>query len=389
MLNKGDKPTRVCKSFFCNTLDISQSSLSYHAKHIRSPETDMARPLKQGKHRKKFVSDDMIEEVKSHINSFPRESWHNCWGEGKSYIRRDLKSLWQMYVLYVQATQQPVKYHTYAKVFNDEPNIAFFASTKEGCAKCAAYDKLAKKSVKATAEHNRHLGKIQQALDEKERDLNIATEQNVAVICFDLENIFNLPDGNACAMFFAGKWETYNVIAKSNKSKTVYNAVWHEGISGRSNEDIASVLNKILKTFLNDHPYIEHLYVWSESCVLMRNSLLSISLTNFLRQPESRKLKSITQKYTVLGHSFITELDSANNALSKASRGMAIGSHPSLIKIVKNLPRTMTHEFKFLYMEREDFKGFGVIASMFNFKCKFFFSFKPVPMKQTKSFFFH
>jgi hypothetical protein len=160
MLNKGDKPTRVCKSFFCNTLDISQSSLSYHAKHIRSPETDMARPLKQGKHRKKFVSDDMIEEVKSHINSFPRESWHNCWGEGKSYIRRDLKSLWQMYVLYVQATQQPVKYHTYAKVFNDEPNIAFFASTKEGCVKCAAYDKLAKKSVKATAEHNRHLGKI-------------------------------------------------------------------------------------------------------------------------------------------------------------------------------------------------------------------------------------
>jgi hypothetical protein len=91
--------------------------------------------------------------------------------------------------------------------------------------------------------------------------------------------------------------------------------MWHEGTAGRTANDITSAIIKILVAFLSDNPRIEHVYVWSDSCVGQnRNSIMATCLVNFLRQPESWKLKSITQMYCVLGHSYITEVDLGHRA---------------------------------------------------------------------------
>jgi hypothetical protein len=113
---------RVCKEFFCNTLDVSASSLSHHLKMLQNPESNFTR---QGKHRKKYVSEARLNEVRDHINSFLCVPSHNCRSDStRKYYRRDVRNIKQMYNWYVQSTDDPVKLHTYAKVFNKEKSIA-------------------------------------------------------------------------------------------------------------------------------------------------------------------------------------------------------------------------------------------------------------------------
>ena len=84
--------------------------------------------------------------------------------------------------------------------------------------------------------------------------------------------------------------------------------LWGENLSGRTGNDIASGLIKILERLIEDRPEIRDLILWSDSCMPQnRNKVMSYALMLFLRN--NTGLNSIVQKYCEPGHNEIQEVD--------------------------------------------------------------------------------
>jgi hypothetical protein len=330
-------------------------------------------------HVKKETSEEQREEVKAHIKSFPLMPSHSCCCDSnRRYISNDIQSIPQMYNYYVVASQSrvPVKIHTYRKIFVKEFNISFNSPKKDECDKCDGFQKQQTPTPEEIEQHNKHVDKKEMAIKEKKKDLDQTRDDPTsAVLSFNLENAFNFPSDNTSILFYKRKWRSFNLTGRSNKSSSVFSALWHEGMMGNGAEHIASALIKDLKALLEEKPSLKKLILWSDSCVAQnRNSFMSSALLNFLHQPESRELQTIIHKYCESGHSCVTELDCAHSIVSRRIKNTAIGSHPSLIKIFNGFPKSKKfYDFSVLDMRPEDFKDFRSYAETFNFEGKYFF----------------
>ena len=86
-----------------------------------------------------------------------------------------------------------------------------------------------------------------------------------------------------------------------------YCAIWSELTSGRAGNDIASSFISILKKVIREHPRVEDIVCWSDRCVPQnRNSYISHAVIHFLT--ENPRIKTITMKYSLPGHSCVQEV---------------------------------------------------------------------------------
>ena len=104
------------------------------------------------------------------------------------------------------------------------------------------------------------------------------------------------------------------MTAHLSLDKSVYCCVWSEGQSGRSGNDMASSILKILECVVENHPEIKNLILWSDSCVPQnRNSIMSTAIISFLfKHPE---VESITQQISESGHACIQEVDAVHSSI--------------------------------------------------------------------------
>ena len=108
-------------------------------------------------------------------------------------------------------------------------------------------------------------------------------------MCFDLQNVLTCPKAEVGKFFYKSKLSVYNLTAHLSLNNQVYCAIWSENLFGRKGTDIASALIKILSNVKCNHPEIEHLTLWSDSCVPQnRNSIISCALTQFLSQADNK-----------------------------------------------------------------------------------------------------
>lgn len=302
---------QVCKTFFLNTLAISQMRISYFYEKMRCVETGVPIAPKSGKNPKNVIEESRLELVRAHIDSFPRIPSHYCRETTKKEYLEKLLNLTKMYGLYqdwcTESDVQPVKQHKYTEIFYNDFDIGFQAPKKDRCDRCElAKDKenLGPDERKALEEHM--AGKTK-ARNEREKDRNDKTK---AVLCFDLENVFSLPISGVSNFFYKRKLCAFNMTATLSLqgAKKSYFGIWHEGIGGRGGNNMASAIVKILGQVLTDYPDIEELTMWSVSCVCQnRNSIMTLALSMFIK--EHPTLKHIVQKFCEAGHSNIQEVD--------------------------------------------------------------------------------
>lgn len=142
-----------------------------------------------------------------------------------------------------------------------------------------------------------------------------------------------LPKGRNKLFFYKRKLNTYNLTAHFSESKTIYCALWTEDVSGRSGNDLASILYKILGKVADEHEFTE-LILWSHSCVTQNwNSCISCPVQNFLR--EHPHITRMTMKYSVPGHSCIQEVDNAHSLIEKAYAQNEFSLPLGLIRLLK------------------------------------------------------
>lgn len=307
---------RVCKKFFLNTLCISQKVV-YNCHSSMNPLSLTPPDEKRGKNTTSHIKADDKQYAIDHISSFPAVESHYCRHDTKKQYLDSELNISKMYNLYTnkclmdENPRTPVKAHLYRSLFNCNFNYGFFRPKNDLCATCEEF----KVSTNKQYQYEEHILKKDTMRMERDEDKNKCDKENV-VVCFDLENVITLPKTNVGPAFYKRKLNLYNLTAHLSTSNTIYCAIWNETIVGRSGNDIASAFINILQHIVDNNLDILNIVTWSDSCVPQnRNKIMSTAIIGFmLKNP---RIKSVTMKYSVPGHSCIQEVDNAHSQIEK------------------------------------------------------------------------
>ena len=367
---------RVCKTFYLSTLDISQKRINnYHATKSEAAATPTHHLW--GKKGNNTVPEEVKNGIRRHIKSIPRVEAHYVRADtNKEYISQwglSVTALYRKYIEQCEADETtPAKLHLYRHIFNTEFNIAFHFPKKDRCDKCEEIKANQRPTNEEKAGYDAHIrGKLE---TKEERDRDRASIDTFAV-CFDLENVFALPRANVSNFFYRRKLNVFNMTAHCSVDKQGYGAIWNEAQSGRSGNDIASSVMKLLHVIVEDHtddPRIRKITLWSDSCVPQnRNSVFSTAIRHFMLQHPM--VKEIEHKYCQPGHSSIQEVDNFHSQIETACGPAEIYSPVGLMRILK-----VVNKFRVVQMKPEDFKEYQEIAV----RCK---KYSEIPYTKVKS----
>lgn len=313
----GHKEIQVCKTFLMNTLGITTRMLRT-VMNKQSPNGIVEEECrgKHGKHRK--IPEEVVESIRSHINSIPRIESHYCRKESaREYIDGEL-TVAEMYRNYsktrIQSGKVAAPYHKYAEIFNSDFNIGFFFPKKDQCDLCTSYSN-ADDSGKAALEekYNKHVE--EKILSRKEKDddkAKVNRGENMILAVYDLQAVLSVPHGTSSAFFYKSRLNCYNftvsMLSKSlvtlfifkiqksifpsffllqiselckvdqlkKKQKQshlerpqaecqAYCYFWHEGIGGRGPNDIGSCVLRYLQQRSQERPN-QDVVLYSDNC---------------------------------------------------------------------------------------------------------------------------
>ncbi|CAG9825728.1 unnamed protein product [Phaedon cochleariae] len=220
-----------------------------------------------------------------------------------------------------------------------EFNISFYKPKKDRCDKCEEFK--AKKDVATDEEkfeQEEHLRRKEAGYIErnKDRELKKIVEdgEQTAVITFDLQNVYTLPKIGVKNFYYKCKLNVYNLTAHCNINNQVYNCIWHECNGGRTGNDLASALVKILGGIADDNPFLTKIILWSDSCVPQnKNSYMTMALKYYLDSPMCNSIRIIEHKYGEPGHGNVQEIDVAHSIIEKFLRNVEIAVKASTKKI--------------------------------------------------------
>lgn len=157
----------------------------------------------------------------------------------------------------------------------------------------------------------------------------------------------------------------YNLTAHCSSNKLTYCAIWHEAISGRTGNDLASALIKILKCFVSDNPTVKKIILWSDSCIPQnRNRITSLAIIKFIQQHPH--IVEVQQKFSEPGHSQVQEIDAVHSTIERFLRNTELHSPVSLIKSLKTMNFTRV-TLVILQMKIKDFQNYNAASVGFVF----------------------
>lgn len=348
---------QVCKKFFLNTLNISSARVYYFFENIQTSE-GVPEKIKRGRNRGPNFTEEDLARIREHIESFPCIESHYCRANStKKYLESHL-SVSSMYRLFQQKyPDSNITEAVYRNVFRFNFNLSFHKPKKDLCPTCSLM-KLGKLSPE---ESEKHLSNNAQAKEERDKDRMMDPE--TAVISYDLQNTIPLPKSFVSTFYYKRKFNVYNLTGRCNLNGVTYCAVWNETMSGRTGEDLASALFKIIHSVLQDLPNIKKIVLWSDSCVPQnRNRIISTTLLQILY--DNTKLQSIEQKFSEPGHSRIQDIDAVHSVLERSLKHHEIPSPDKLIHLMRTL-NFPSVKLKILEMQENDFLQFSLKAAMF------------------------
>ena len=218
--------------------------------------------------------------MRRHIESFHVVDSHYCRANtSKNYLDSDL-DISKLYDLYVKKSTDdqvdPVKEWLYRNIFKTEYNLDFHRPKKDRCEKCEEF-KVAKENGVSTdvmeKDYTDHI------LEKMRADRDADKQAGNTVLCFDLENMVNLPKAEIGPLFYKRKLNLYNMTGHYSQNKQGYCAVWIEVMAGRAGDDIGSSVTAIVEMLIKDNPNIVNLVTWSASCVPQnRNQMICYSM---------------------------------------------------------------------------------------------------------------
>nr|CAI5826453.1 unnamed protein product [Callosobruchus analis] len=321
----------------------------------------------QGKHTKHSVPEDAKQLIRDHIESVPKIDSHYCRADTTRQYMESSLNIAKLYKLYVNLMQEkgktPVKQSLYRHIFCTEYNIYFQRPKKDRCDLCelVKLNEMEETQLDEQTKINYEKHMVEKKTCRQERNLDRESKER-AVLCFDLQNVLTCPKAEVSKFFYKSKLSVYSLTAHLSLSKQVYCAVWAEHLIGRTGNDIASALYRILNQVVEDHPSLTELILWCDSCVPQnRNSIISFAITRLLWEGQTN-LKTITIKYSVPGHSCVQDIDATHSTIERVLDKTEYYSPLSLIRIL--LKVNIHRPYKIIQMQLKDFMNFQTVSSL-------------------------
>lgn len=312
----------VCKKFFMNTLSVGKAYID-HAMKSKKDGHFAGKDLR-GKHvPHNKLPKCRTDEVKKHIESFPKIAAH--------YVRRETSrqflgpelTLRKMYDLYTEECKSndtdPVTLEKYRDIFNKNYNLSFHVPKKDQCNTCNVYNRALEQGT-VTAEQNaayeKHQLRKQRAREEKEKDKTEAqSKSNIHVACFDLQSVLYTPCSLVSLMYYMRKLCCYNrtVYSLGDHQGTCF--VWPEVDAKRGASEVATCLKLHLQSLPAE---VDHVVLYSDACGGQnRNRIIATCLLHSVTTIPN--IKTIDHKFLESGHTHM-EVDSMHSAVEFAKK---------------------------------------------------------------------
>lgn len=315
--------TRVCKHFFLTTLGFKSNNdkvivntMKSHVDHSPAQFSD-----NRGRHEPKHKVNH--QSIKEHIETYHPELPHyrREHAPNKRYLPSDI-TIVDMHADYVFRNQSDMSYELYRKVVTDEMNISFAKLGNEECDKCEVYHQHKEvcigESCSTCTAYFFHIGQATIARKEYQKEAAKTKVDGEISVAVDLEKVIMLPrmeEHKVC--LFTRRIVAYNetfaaIGSKGQKSCKNIAIIWHEGICGRNDEDIASTYFK----FLNANRDAKHFQMWVDNCSAQNKNWTMLTMLCTAVNSEGISAESITLNFFEAGHTFMAA-DSVHAAVEK------------------------------------------------------------------------
>lgn len=303
----------VCKTFFLNTLQISDGRLTRALNKVMlgKPAGSDDRGRRAPKNK---TSVEQMNELLNHINSFPSYQSHytRAHNPNRRYLAENL-NLRTMYNLYLehclQENLRPVKEATYRRTFNNSFNLHFHKPSKDTCSKCdswkvkleASQNEQERATIKQ--QHELHLRKAEAARESLKRDkLKAQQEEGFYAFTFDLEKALPFPVISTSLAYYKRNMYVYNLGCHEMETDLGYMYVWNETIASRGSQEIGSCISKHLQTRAST---CKHVVAYSDACTGQNRNIKIVLFFMQLVSSEANEIDVIDHKFMVSGHSFL------------------------------------------------------------------------------------
>ena len=300
-LTVGGSRIRVCKTFFINTLGISDKFTRTTWK--KSDGTGLIEKDKRGNLNRREAIDPAIKDaIRKHINAFARIESHYLRSQTTREFIDGSLSISQMYRYYQEEQQNaglPIaKKNSYEFIFNTEFNISFFTPKKDQCSVCESFKNSGEEEqLNLKESYDRHIENKNLSRKHKADDIARATENpSIIVACYDLQAVLPTPCGDISTYYFKCRLNCLNFTIFEILSKNGFCYFWHEAIARRGANEIASCLLDYLQYNCTEKDVI----FYSDNCVGQNKNKFIVSM--YIWAVCKCNINSITHKFLTVGH---------------------------------------------------------------------------------------
>ncbi|CAG9820682.1 unnamed protein product [Phaedon cochleariae] len=300
--------TRVCKKTSMEIFDIQPQKITTLVKRKQAGCVTFEDKRGGFKHFKYTLQVRQI--LKDHINTFPREESHyNRTESEKEYLSSDhnVNRLFESHKIKHSGTT--VTYKFYRRVLlKDFPNVSFTKPRVETCKTCDSLNieskctdvTVAKQANIQLELHHRQVENVSKAVTTDSGN-STSPGSDTCTVTIGRKKFFLLPKLTHTSMYYSRQLSCYKFGIHVSDTADRIMCVWHEGQSGRGENQMATCLLQALITgHLNT--YKRKLCVWSDNCAgQLKNRML---LFLYICLVATGKFDTIDHKFSISRHSF-------------------------------------------------------------------------------------
>nr|XP_047124777.1 uncharacterized protein LOC124807169 [Hydra vulgaris] len=219
----------------------------------------------------------------------------------------NIRKLHQIYCDQIKDDLYRVSFAMFRRVFVNEFNIGFKLPSSDVCSTCALLDQKIKTLPSGSMErvnlmtqkriHKLRANAFYAYMKEK-------TDESVCSLCFDLQQIQQLPKTNIQDAYYLRQLNFYSLCITSLDGKTPTFYTWSEEQAGKGSTEISSALHSHLRTM--NLKGIKTLRLFCNGCVAQNKNNINIQmLLHFLYSSNNADIQEIQLYFPVRGHSFL------------------------------------------------------------------------------------
>lgn len=300
---------QVCVKFFLAVHGITASKLQHLQKSLKM--TGFAPKDRRGGKNYRKLKEDILETVRSHIESFKARQSHYSLrdNQSKTYLSETL-NIRKMFLLFQEKYPEiKVAYQTYRDIFRRDFNIGFGYPRSDTCSECDELNakmKAAENSdelSKLTIARELHLRKAQTFYDRKKADkMKARTDATFEAITLDYGKNSSLPNITTNDVYYRRQLSMYTFNIHVLSSSESYFYTYPEYVAKKGSDEVCSFLFHFIINSLDTE--VQNLHIYCDGAGGQNKNYTVIRFVHYMVTVVKR-LRSIVITYPVRGHSYL------------------------------------------------------------------------------------